>query len=54
MFYGGTLMMISFYGGLFSTLPAYIADVFGTKNMGVRLSFWVCVRARAGGGGESW
>jgi hypothetical protein len=34
MFYGGTLMMISFYGGLFSTLPAYIADVFGTKNMG--------------------
>ena len=33
-FYGGTVMMISFYGGLFSTLPAYIADVFGQKSMG--------------------
>ena len=33
-FYGGTVVMISCYGGLFSTLPAYIADVFGQNSMG--------------------
>ena len=26
--------MISFYGGLFSVLPAYLADVFGPKHVG--------------------
>ena len=33
-FTGGTWMVVSFYGGLFSVLPAYIADVFGTKHVG--------------------
>ncbi len=26
--------MISFYGGVFATLPAYLADIFGTKFVG--------------------
>jgi hypothetical protein len=29
LFYGGTVVMITFYGGIFSVLPAYLADVFG-------------------------
>lgn len=29
LFYGGTVAVVSFYGGLFSVLPAYLADVFG-------------------------
>jgi MFS family permease len=33
-FVGGTALMVSFYGGLFSVLPAYLADVFGQKNVG--------------------
>jgi MFS family permease len=33
-FYFGTMAMISFYGGLFSVLPAYLADVFGSKHVG--------------------
>jgi hypothetical protein len=34
IFYGGTILSISFYGGLFSVLPAYIADIFGQKHVG--------------------
>lgn len=33
-FYGGSVLAITFYGGIFSTLPAYIADLFGQKNSG--------------------
>eukprot|EP00591_Stephanopyxis_turris_P002155 CAMPEP_0195530084 /NCGR_PEP_ID=MMETSP0794_2-20130614/32846_1 /TAXON_ID=515487 /ORGANISM="Stephanopyxis turris, Strain CCMP 815" /LENGTH=547 /DNA_ID=CAMNT_0040661505 /DNA_START=461 /DNA_END=2104 /DNA_ORIENTATION=+ len=33
-FYGGSILAISFYGGIFSTLPAYIADLFGQKHSG--------------------
>lgn len=32
LFAGGTAAVVSFYGGLFSVLPAYIADVFGPKH----------------------
>lgn len=34
VFCGGTMAMISFYGGLFSVLPAYLADIFGQKHVG--------------------
>jgi MFS family permease len=34
LFYGGTLVVVSFYGGLFSVLPAYLADTFGIKHAG--------------------
>lgn len=33
-FYAGSVLAISFYGGLFSVLPAYIADLFGQKHAG--------------------
>ena len=29
LFYGSTWVIVSFYGGVFSVLPAYLADVFG-------------------------
>ena len=28
------MLQVSFYGGLFSVLPAYLADVFGQKHVG--------------------
>ena len=34
MFYVATMIIFTMYGGGFSTIPAYIADVFGQKNMG--------------------
>lgn len=33
-FYGGSVLAITFYGGIFSVLPAYIADLFGQKHAG--------------------
>lgn len=33
-FYSGSILAITFYGGLFSALPAYIADLFGQKHAG--------------------
>ena len=33
-FCGGSVLAITFYGGIFSVLPAYIADLFGQKNCG--------------------
>lgn len=33
-FYGSSVLAITFYGGIFSTLPAYIADLFGQKHTG--------------------
>lgn len=31
---GGSVLALSFYGGVFSVLPAYIADLFGQKHAG--------------------
>jgi MFS family permease len=33
-FYAVTMMAFTMYGGGFATLPAYIADVFGTRHVG--------------------
>ncbi|HEX6995049.1 MAG TPA: OFA family MFS transporter [Gammaproteobacteria bacterium] len=33
-FYAATMMIFTMYGGGFSTIPAYIADVFGTRYVG--------------------
>jgi MFS family permease len=33
-FYSGSVLTITFYGGVFSVLPAYIADLFGQKYAG--------------------
>lgn len=33
-FYSGSALTITFYGGVFSVLPAYIADLFGQKHAG--------------------
>jgi len=32
-FYGVTMLIFSMYGGGFATIPAYLADLFGTKNL---------------------
>jgi MFS family permease len=34
LFYGATMIIFTMYGGGFSTIPAYLADVFGTKFVG--------------------
>ena len=34
MFYGSTMIIFTMYGGGFATIPAYLADVFGTKYVG--------------------
>ncbi|KAA0167350.1 hypothetical protein FNF27_07310 [Cafeteria roenbergensis] len=34
LFFGATWVVVSFYGGVFSVLPAYIADLFGQRNVG--------------------
>ncbi len=34
MFYAATMVIFTMYGGGFSTIPAYLADVFGTKYVG--------------------
>jgi hypothetical protein len=34
LFFAGTWFVVSFYGGVFSVLPAYIADLFGQKHVG--------------------
>jgi MFS family permease len=34
LFCGGTMLAISGMGGAYATLPAYEADLFGTKNVG--------------------
>eukprot|EP01129_Flabellula_baltica_P005573 TRINITY_DN2032_c0_g1_i1.p1 TRINITY_DN2032_c0_g1~~TRINITY_DN2032_c0_g1_i1.p1 ORF type:complete len:428 (+),score=80.62 TRINITY_DN2032_c0_g1_i1:1545-2828(+) len=33
-FYVSTFFLVSFYGGIFGVLPAYISDIFGPKNVG--------------------
>jgi MFS family permease len=34
LFYGATMLIFTMYGGGFATIPAYLADVFGTKYVG--------------------
>ncbi|EGD82660.1 MFS permease [Salpingoeca rosetta] len=34
IFAAGTALTMSFYGGIFSVLPAYLADIFGQKHVG--------------------
>lgn len=34
LFVGATCIILSMYGGAFSTVPAYLADLFGTQNVG--------------------
>ncbi len=34
LFYGATMIIFTMYGGGFATIPAYLADVFGSKNVG--------------------
>ncbi|NOQ82003.1 MAG: MFS transporter [Methylophaga sp.] len=34
MFYGVTMLIFTMYGGGFATIPAYLADVFGTMHVG--------------------
>ncbi|MDR2212279.1 MAG: OFA family MFS transporter [Pseudomonadales bacterium] len=34
LFYGATMLIFTMYGGGFSTIPAYLADVFGTRFVG--------------------
>ena len=34
MFYGATMIVFTMYGGGFATIPAYLADVFGTMHVG--------------------
>ncbi|MSR15783.1 MAG: MFS transporter [Gammaproteobacteria bacterium] len=34
MFYGATLLIFTMYGGGFATIPAYLADMFGTRYVG--------------------
>lgn len=34
MFYASTMIIFTMYGGGFSTIPAYLADVFGTMHVG--------------------
>ena len=46
VFYGSTMVIFSMYGGGFATIPAYLADVFGTKFVGGihgrLLTAWAC------------
>lgn len=34
LFYGATMIIFTMYGGGFATIPAYLADVFGSKYIG--------------------
>ena len=34
LFYAATMLAFTFYGGGFATIPAYVADVFGTLHVG--------------------
>jgi len=34
MFYGVTMLIFTMYGGGFATIPAYLADIFGTMHVG--------------------
>jgi len=34
MFYGASMIIFTMYGGGFATIPAYLADVFGTMHVG--------------------
>merc|ERR1719401_456379 len=46
MFYGSSMVLFSFYGGMFATVPAYLSDLFGPKHVGGihgrLLTAWSC------------
>lgn len=46
MFYASTMTIMTMYGGGFATIPAYLADIFGTKYVGGihgrLLTAWSC------------
>mmetsp|Transcript_6742 Transcript_6742/g.9855 ORF Transcript_6742/g.9855 Transcript_6742/m.9855 type:complete len:729 (-) Transcript_6742:102-2288(-) len=50
-FYAGSVLAISCYGGIFSVLPAYIADLFGPKYAGPILGVSLTAFATAAVGG---
>ena len=51
LFYAASMVIFTMYGGGFATIPAYLADIFGTKyvggihggylQLGPQLVFWV-------------
>jgi len=48
VFVGVTFLIVSFYGGGFSTMPAYLRDLFGQRNVGVILGFVLTAWSAAG------
>ena len=34
LFYAASMIIFTMYGGGFATIPAYLADIFGTKYVG--------------------
>merc|ERR1719183_1680697 len=34
IFTGSSMVLFSFYGGMFATVPAYLGDLFGPKHVG--------------------
>jgi len=51
LFYGGTWLVVSFYGGVFSVLPAYLSDLFGPKHVGAIHGRLLTAWAAAAAGG---
>ena len=54
-FYAATMIIFTMYGGGFATIPAYLADIFGTKYVGGihgRLLTGLEYRRRAGSSGH--
>ena len=51
LFYGGTWLVVSFYGGVFSVLPAYLSDLFGQKHVGAIHGRLLTAWAAAAAGG---
>ena len=53
LFYGGTWLVVSFYGGVFSVLPAYLSDLFGQKHVGAIHGRLLTAWAAAAAGGPA-
>ena len=53
-FYAGSVLAITFYGGIFSTLPAYISDLFGQKHAGAIHGKLLTAWAASAIVGKSW
>lgn len=48
VFVGVTFLIVSFYGGGFSTIPAYLRDLFGQRDAGVILGIVLTAWSAAG------